>query len=134
MKVFFFWVLAMQGRPVDFCFNADPIALKLVTQNKIEFRAGTGSCLPRLKCKRKARCVAVADSFVLLNVSTMKARCSLFMAAHKKKFNRWKEAKNNSIIKKQRKMALCEKNGILCTFGKIKTSFASFFICLLFNV
>ena len=40
-------VLVMRGRPVDFRFIADPVALKLVTHNKIMFRAGTGSCLPR---------------------------------------------------------------------------------------
>ena len=29
----------MQRRPVNFHFNADPVALKLVTRNKIVFRA-----------------------------------------------------------------------------------------------
>ena len=97
-----------------FLSMADPVALKFVTHNKIVFRAGTGSCLPRLKCKRNARCVVVTDSFVLINVSTMKARCSpvQFMSATEK------ETKNNGIIKKQNKMALYEKNGILCTFQK----------------
>ena len=32
-------VLAVRVQPVDFRFNADPVALKLVTQNKIVFRA-----------------------------------------------------------------------------------------------
>ena len=32
-------VLAVRGRPVDFHFNADPVILKLVTHNKIVFRA-----------------------------------------------------------------------------------------------
>lgn len=31
----FFWVLVERGRPVDFRFNADPVAVKLVTHNKI---------------------------------------------------------------------------------------------------
>ena len=35
-------VLAVRGRLVDFHFNADPVPLKLVTHNKIVFRAGTG--------------------------------------------------------------------------------------------
>ena len=56
-------VLAMQGRPVDICFNADPVPLKLATHNKIVFQAGTGLCLSKLKCKRNARCVAVTDWF-----------------------------------------------------------------------
>ena len=32
-------VLAVQDQPVDFYFNADPVILKLVTRNKIVFRA-----------------------------------------------------------------------------------------------
>ena len=85
--------------PVDFCFNADPLALKLITHNKIVFRAGRGSCLPRLQCKRNARCVTVTDLFVLIKVSTMKARCSpvQFMSATEK------ETKSNGIIKKRNK-------------------------------
>ena len=66
----------MRGLPVDFRFNADLVALKLLTYTKIVFRAGTGSCLPSLKCTRNALCVAVTDSFVLKNVFTVKARCS----------------------------------------------------------
>ena len=61
--VTFSGVLALRGRPVDFRFNADPVALKLVTHNKIVFRADAGLCLSKLKCKRNARCVAVTDSF-----------------------------------------------------------------------
>ena len=68
-------VLAVRGLPVDFRFNADPVALKLLTHTKIVFRDGTGSCLPSLKCTRNALCVAVTDSFVLINVSIVKARC-----------------------------------------------------------
>ena len=59
----------MRGLLVDFRFNADPVALKLLIHTKIVFRAGTGSCLPSLKCTRNALCVAVTDSFVLTNVS-----------------------------------------------------------------
>ena len=112
----------MQGLPIDFRFNADPLALKLVTHKKIVFRAGTGSCLPRLKCKQNAHCVAVTDLFVLINVTTMKARCSSvqFMSATEK------ETKNNGIIKKRNKMALCEtkwhnNNGFHLTDAIFKT-------------
>ena len=59
----------------NFRFNADPVALKLLTHTKIVFRDGTGSCLPSLKCTRNGLCVAVTDSFVLINVSIVKARC-----------------------------------------------------------
>ena len=92
----------MRGRLVDFRFNGDPLALKLVTHNKIVFQAGMGSCLLRLKCKWNARCVAVTDWFVLINVSTMKVRCSpvQFMSATEK------ETKNSGIINKRNKMAL----------------------------
>ena len=69
-------VLAVRGLPVDFRFNAYPVSLKFLTHTKIVFRAGTGSCLPSLKCTRNAFCVAVTDSFVLIKVSTVKARCS----------------------------------------------------------
>ena len=61
--VIFSGVLAVRGRPVDFRFNADPVPLKLVTQNKIVFRVGMGLCVSKLNCKRNARCVAVTDSF-----------------------------------------------------------------------
>ena len=73
--------------PVDFCFSANPVALKLLSHNIILFRAGTGSYLPKMKWKRNARYVAVIDSFVLINVSTMKARCSpvQFLAANETK-------------------------------------------------
>ena len=56
-------VLAVQSRLVDFRFNADPLPLKLVTHNKIVFRAGTELCLSKLKGKRNTRCVAVTDWF-----------------------------------------------------------------------
>ena len=92
----------MRGQSVHFRFNADPLPLKSVTQNKIVFRPGMGSCLPRLKCKWNARCVAVTDSFVLINVSTMKARCLpvQFMSATEK------ETKNDGIIKKLKRFLL----------------------------
>ena len=115
-------VRAVRSQPIDFRFNADPVALKLVAHNNtIVFRDGTGSCLIRLKCKRNARYVAVTDSFLLINVSTMKVLCSpaqQFMAANEKnvQFMAVKETKNNGIIKKQTKMALYEKMALLCTF------------------
>ena len=68
--VTFSGVLAVRGRPVDFCFNADPVPLKLVTHHKIVFRAGTGLCLSKLKGKRNARCVAVTDWFQLADLAS----------------------------------------------------------------
>ena len=68
----------MQVRLVNFRLNADPVALKLVTQNKIMFQAGVESCPPKLKCKRNARCVIVTNSFVLINVSTIGAVKNFF--------------------------------------------------------
>ena len=99
--VTFSGILDVRGRPVDFRFHADPVALKLVTYNKIVFQTGTGLCLSKLKRKRNARCVAVTDSFTLINVSRMKARRSLvqFMAANEKMSNgsKKKTTKNNGI-------------------------------------
>ena len=112
----------MRARPVDYCFNADPVALKLVTWNKIVFRADMGLCLPKLKCKRNSHCVAVTDSSVLINVSTMKVRCLLFMAANKSKTSpihgskrnitqkHYKETKQTSISRK--------KTALYVLFGK----------------
>ena len=51
--------------------NTDP----LPTRNTM-LRVGGGSCLLRLKCKRNAFCVAVTNSLLLKNVSTINARCS----------------------------------------------------------
>ena len=99
-------VLAVRGWPVDFCFHADPLALKLATLNKIVFRAGTGLCLPSLKCTRNPLRVAVTDSLFFINVSTMKTRCSpvQFMLATEKEI---------------------KQNGIMCTFRKYKHIFVS---------
>ena len=92
-------VLALRGRPVDFSFNADPVAPKLVTHNKIVFRAATGSRLLRLKCIRSGRCVEVTDSFCfdkrLHNESA--TLTSLIHGSKRKKaqFMAAKETKNN---------------------------------------
>ena len=128
--------LSVRGRPLGFCFNADPVPLKLVTHNKIVFRAGAGLCLSRLKYKRNARCVAVTDSFSLRNVSTIKARCSpvQFMAASEKSSMVAKETKNNCIIKKQSKMALYGKMALYLLFENKNIFLFLYFICLLFNV
>ena len=71
-----FGVLAVRGRSVDFRFSVDPLALKLVTHNKIVFRVGMGLFLPSLKFTRNALCFAFTDALLLINVNTMKARCS----------------------------------------------------------
>ena len=89
----------MRAQPVDFRFNADPVALKLVSHNKIVFRAATGSCLPKLKRKRNARCFALTDSFVSINVSTMKVRYPpvQFTAANEKKSNSRQQKKRKTM-------------------------------------
>ena len=55
----------------------------------------------KIEGKRNARCVAVRDLFVLINVSKIKVRCSpvQFTAANEKKFNSRQQ-------KKQKAMAL----------------------------
>ena len=110
--VTFSGVLSVRGRPLGFRFNAAQVPLKLVIHNKIVFRAGTGLCLSRLKCRRNAGCVAVTDSFSLRNVSTIKARCSpvQFMAANEKKFNGSKRSEKPLHYKETK------RNGIICTF------------------
>ena len=50
-----------------------------------------GSCLLSLKCKRNALCVAVTDSLLLKNASTMNARCSPVQ------FIRYSENKQNFL-------------------------------------
>ena len=103
-------VLEVRCRPVDFRFIADQIALKVVIHNKIVLRAGMGSCLPKLKSKRNSRCVAVIGSFVLINVSKIKARCSpvQFTAANEK--SSIHSSKRN---KKQRRYNATKQNGII---------------------
>ena len=101
----------MQGLPVDFCFNANPVSLKFLTHTKIVFQAGTGLCLPILKCMRNTLCVAVTDSAV-------KARCSpvQFMVSTKLLKILIKSPVQLMVSTEKGK----KQNGIICTFQKYK--------------
>lgn len=66
---------AMQG--FRFLFSGDSLtSRKLMTYNEIVFWTGTVSRRPSQKCTCKALCVAVTQSFFLINVSKSKAPCS----------------------------------------------------------
>ena len=54
----------------------DAVVLNCVTQFNIVWRVGTFPFLLMLKCRRKTRCVTVAESLFLKNVSTANARRS----------------------------------------------------------
>jgi hypothetical protein len=54
----------------------DAVFLNCVTQFKIVWRVRTVPFLPMSKCRRKTRCVTVAEPLFLKNVSTANARCS----------------------------------------------------------
>ena len=110
---------------VDFHSNADPVALKLVTHNKIMLWAGMGSCVPSLKCKRKAHCVAVTDSFILINVSTMKARCSPVQSWHKLK----KKQKIMALYRNKTKRHYMKKMALYILF-KNKNTFLFLYKCV----
>jgi hypothetical protein len=57
-------------------FTMDAVVLNCVTQFNIVWPVGTFPFLPMSKCRRKTRCVTVAESLFLKNVSTANARCS----------------------------------------------------------
>ena len=54
----------------------DAVVLNCVTRLNIVWRVGTFPFLPMSRCRRKTRCVTVAESLFLNNVSTANARCS----------------------------------------------------------
>ena len=54
----------------------DAVVLNCVTQFNIVLRVGTFPFLPMSKCRRKTRCITVAESLFLKNVPTANARCS----------------------------------------------------------
>lgn len=67
---------AMQG--FRFLFSGDSLTSRnLMTYKEIVFWTGTVSRRPSQKCTSKALCVAVTESFFLINVSKTKAPCSL---------------------------------------------------------
>ena len=53
----------------------DAVVLNCVTQFNIVWCVGTFPFLPMSKCRRKTRCVTVAESSFLKKVSTANARC-----------------------------------------------------------
>ena len=66
----------VRGRPGGFLLTMDAVDLNCVTQFSIVWRVGTFPFLPMSKCRRKTRCVTVAVSLFIKNVSTANARCS----------------------------------------------------------
>jgi len=69
-------VRTVRGRPEGFLLTMDAVVLNCVTQFNIVWRVGTFPFLPMSKCRRKTRCVTVAEPLFLKNVSTANARCS----------------------------------------------------------
>ena len=67
-------VRTVRGRPGSFLLTMDAVVLNCVTQFNIVWRVGTFPFLLMLKCRRKTRCVTVAESLFLKNVSTENAR------------------------------------------------------------
>ena len=97
----------MRDRFVDFhLVNADPVTLKLVTHNKIVFRAGARSCLSRLKWKWNASLVA----FPVLFVDTVTDNRSLFVATRVKN-----ATKNKNKVKR-----LTSKLGTRMETGRLR--------------
>ena len=69
-------VRTVRGRPGGFLLTMDAVVLTCVTQFNIVWRVGTFPFLPMSKCRRKTRCLTVAESLFLKNVSTANALCS----------------------------------------------------------
>ena len=115
-------------------FNEDPVALKLITHNKIMFRAGTGSSLPRLKCKQNALCVAVTDSLVLIRNGSAMLTSSIHGSNWKRNEKQWhyKETKQNGII--WRKIALFVPYISYVLFENKNTFLFLYFICISLNL
>ena len=58
-------VRTVRGRPGGFLLTMDVIVLNCVTQFNIVWPVGTFPFLPMSKCRRKTRCVTVAESLFL---------------------------------------------------------------------
>jgi len=69
-------VRTVRGRPGGFLLTMDGVVLNCVTQLNIVWRVGTFPILPMSKCRGKTRCITVAESLFLKNVSTANARRS----------------------------------------------------------
>jgi hypothetical protein len=57
-------VRTVRGRPEGFLLTMDVVVLNCVTQFNIVWRVGTFPFLPMTKCRRKTRCVTVAEPLV----------------------------------------------------------------------
>jgi len=69
-------VRTIRGWPGGFLLTMDALVLNCVTQFNIVWHVGTFPFLPMSKCRRKTRCITVAESLFIKNVSTANARCS----------------------------------------------------------
>jgi len=67
--------IQFRRRPGGFLFTMDAVVLNCVTQFNIVWCVGTFSFPLISKCRRKTRCVTVAGSLFLKNVSTENGRC-----------------------------------------------------------
>ena len=75
-RAHFSGVRTVRGRPGGFLSTMDAVVLNCVTQFNIVWRVGTFPFLLMSKCRRKTRCVTIAESWFLNNVSTANARRS----------------------------------------------------------
>jgi hypothetical protein len=69
-------VRTVRGRPESFLLTMDAVVLNCVAQFNSVWSVGTFPFLPMLKCRRKTRCVTVAEPLFLKNVFTANALCS----------------------------------------------------------
>ena len=74
--LFYSGVRTIRGRPGGSLSTMDAVVLNCVTQFNIVRLVRTFPFLPMSKCFRKTRCVTLAESLFLKNVSTANARCS----------------------------------------------------------
>jgi hypothetical protein len=72
----FYGVRTVRGWPAGFLLTIDAVVLNCVTQFNIVWRVGTFPFLPMPKCSRKTRCIIVAESLFVKNISTPNARWS----------------------------------------------------------
>ena len=69
-------VRTIRGWPGGFLLTMDALVLNCVTQFNTVWRVGTFPFLPMSKFRWKTRCISVAESLFLKNVSTANPRCS----------------------------------------------------------
>jgi hypothetical protein len=71
-----FRLVTVRGRPGNFFFSGEPVALKFDTQTWIVFLTGTGSCRPSSNRMRNARWVVIREPPLRINSSTTNSQCS----------------------------------------------------------